>query len=218
MKMRLATLLLTILCLALSATGFAGTLYDNGPTNGTSDAYFVDVYQVSDTFVSNASPMNGFTFAEWVLQHTYTIPIGGQWAVGTTSFGNQIGSGFASGENFTPVLLCTSGQPFNGGICGGGFGYDVYDVTVNTGNLDLTAGNTYYLTLTGLTDSSGGRDGWDINSGPSLAYHNLLGQVPSESFTILGGSSSTTPEPSSIMLFGSGILGVAGILRRRLTR
>ncbi|MGB8769522.1 MAG: PEP-CTERM sorting domain-containing protein, partial [Candidatus Korobacteraceae bacterium] len=66
------------------------------------------------------------------------------------------------------------------------------------------------------------------NSGPSAAYHNLLGAVPSESFTITGGSTTTsstttsttgtTPEPSSIMLFGSGILGLAGVLRRKLTR
>ncbi|HEY5175725.1 MAG TPA: PEP-CTERM sorting domain-containing protein [Terriglobales bacterium] len=29
-------------------------------------------------------------------------------------------------------------------------------------------------------------------------------------------SSGTTPEPSSVVLLGSGILGLAGILRRRL--
>ncbi len=43
-----------------------------------------------------------------------------------------------------------------------------------------------WLTLTGATDNFGGRDAWDINSGPSAAYHNLLGAVPSESFTITG--------------------------------
>jgi hypothetical protein len=37
-----------------------------------------------------------------------------------------------------------------------------------------------------------------------------------ESFTLTGGG--TTPEPSSILLFGSGILGLAGVLRRKLTR
>ena len=31
-----------------------------------------------------------------------------------------------------------------------------------------------------------------------------------------GSSTGTTPEPSSIMLFGSGILGLAGVLRRKL--
>jgi hypothetical protein len=103
--------------------------------------------------------------------------------------------------------------------CGGGFGYGVWDTTVTiTPGLDLSSASTWYLTLTGATDNFGGRDAWDINNGPSLAYHNLIGQVASESFTINGGNQGTTPEPSSIMLFGSGILGLAGVLRRKLNR
>ena len=40
--MRILTLL-TILCLALSAPVFAGTLiYDDGPINGTSNSLFID--------------------------------------------------------------------------------------------------------------------------------------------------------------------------------
>jgi hypothetical protein len=58
---------------------------------------------------------------------------------------------------------------------------------------------------------------WDENSGPSTAYENTLGSIPSEAFTI-GTGGTSTPEPSSIMLFGSGILGLAGVLRRKLTR
>ncbi|HUK73897.1 MAG TPA: PEP-CTERM sorting domain-containing protein, partial [Candidatus Bathyarchaeia archaeon] len=66
---------------------------------------------------------------------------------------------------------------------------------------------------------------WDENSGPSSASENSVGTIPSEAFTVLGGTSSSTtttsttgtvPEPSSILLFGSGILGLAGVLRRKL--
>jgi hypothetical protein len=61
---------------------------------------------------------------------------------------------------------------------------------------------------------------WDENSGPSSASESEVGTIPSESFTILGGttgtSSTSVPEPSSIMLLGSGILGLAGLLRRKL--
>ena len=45
---------LTILCLALSTSAFAGDfgpLYNNGPTNGTNNAYFIDAYVVSDSFL-----------------------------------------------------------------------------------------------------------------------------------------------------------------------
>jgi PEP-CTERM motif len=46
----------------------------------------------------------------------------------------------------------------------------------------------------------------------------VLGTIPSETFTLTGttGSGGTTPEPASILLFGSGVLGIAGVLRRRL--
>ena len=72
--------------------------------------------------------------------------------------------------------LCSNGSPFNGGICGGDLGYDVYDSQIQVNPwLHLTPGQTYWLTLTNATDSLGGRDGWDIDSGPSQAYHNLLG-------------------------------------------
>ena len=60
------------------------------------------------------------------------------------------------------------------------------------------------------------------------AYENTIGSIPSEAFTLTGTTGTTrharhrhggtTPEPSSIMLFGSGILGLAGVLRRKLTR
>jgi hypothetical protein len=214
--MRIATLtLLTILCLALSATAFAGTLYNNGPTNGSNDAYFIDVYAVSDSFtvLPPHATMTGFTIAEWAL--VGDTPLTVDWSVGTSSFGSTY-SGVASGATFSTTLIGTAA-----------FGYDLWDTTVTTNNVggncgaagcSLTGG-TWYLSLTGATDSGSGRDGWDINSGPSLAYHNTLGEVPSESFTINGSAAGgTTPEPSSILLFGSGILGLAGVLRRKMNR
>jgi len=45
-----------------------------------------------------------------------------------------------------------------------------------------------------------------------------VGAIASESFTLDGRVGGTTPEPSSILLLGSGILGIAGVLRRKLTR
>ena len=219
MKMRIASLLLlTILCLALSATAFAAPCapcapcspwWCNDGLNGHYDPYFIQGDAVSDSFQSNVSiNMNGFTFGDWVPAGNTPLTV--DWSIGTSPFENQLGSGIGA---ISATLLCSSGQPFNGGICGDGLGYDVYSATVNTGTIGLTSG-TYWLTLTGATDNQGGLDGWDINSGPSTAYHSRLGQVPSEWFTING----STPEPSSIMLFGSGILGLAGVLRRKLTR
>jgi hypothetical protein len=215
MKSRTVALsLVTILCLSLSIPTFADQ-YNNGPTNGTSNAFFVDVYAVTDSFVAprGSDFVFGFSFAEWVPAGA--IPLSVDWSMGTSSFASDNGSGTGS---ISFNLLCTNGQPFNGGLCGGGFGYDVYNSFVGTGHIVLNPGSTYWLTLTNATDNFGGRDSWDINSGPSTAYHSQLGQVPSESFTITAESATTTtgatPEPTSIMLLGSGVLGLVGFLRK----
>lgn len=143
-------------------------------------------------------------------------------------FSSDIASGIGTIVPGAP--FCLSGAPVGTGFCGNNKGYDVdtSNVSLNSA-IPIIAGNVYYLTLTNASDNSGSTvlfDGWDINFGLSSAFDQcgnphggvcqaaLQGEVPSEAFTILGGG--TTPEPSSLMLFGSGILGIAGLLRRRL--
>jgi hypothetical protein len=86
---------------------------------------------------------------------------------------------------------------------------------------------TYWVNLQNASVPSGDPVYWDENSGPSQASENSVGSIPSEAFTLFGTSDTTTstttsttgtsvPEPSSIMLFGSGILALAGVLRRKL--
>jgi hypothetical protein len=86
--------------------------------------------------------------------------------------------------------------------------------------VNLSAG-TYWLNMQNASVPSGDPVFWDENSGPSEASESSVGTIPSESFTILGTSGTTTgtgttPEPGSILLFGSGALGLAGLLRRKL--
>jgi hypothetical protein len=105
------------------------------------------------------------------------------------------------------------------------FGYSIYNTHIVSlpGAGSMTAGNQYFLTLGGANDSQGSQfDAWDLNNGPATCFFAVGGVeqggcgAAGESFTITSGGS--TPEPSSIMLFGSGILGLAGVLRRKLTR
>ncbi len=100
-----------------------------------------------------------------------------------------------------------------------GFGYNVDRLTASGLNVPELGGVTYWLSLQNAVVSSGDPVFWDENSGPSSASESSVGTIPSEAFTINtsgGGGGGTTPEPSSIMLFGSGILGLAGVLRRKL--
>jgi hypothetical protein len=220
--MRIAFLsLLTILCLALGSNAFAGTIYNDGPTLGTTNAIFIegstgDGQSISDGFF----PMMTGTgtevfFAEWVVAGT--VPTGVDYSIGLNNF--QLPTGPATG--FGTTELCANGSPFNGGLCGGGFGYDVYQSHFSI-NFNFTSTSTeYWLTLTNGFDAA-----WDINGGAATCLFESGGIVQGgglpcgqsgESFTITSGG-GTTPEPSSILLFGSGILGLAGVLRRKLTR
>ena len=107
-----------------------------------------------------------------------------------------------------------------------GFGYDVYEATITSPGGSLVAGTQYWLTLGGANDSAGTQfDAWDVNGGPASCDFAVggnpggdCGLTPpeGEAFTI-NGSGSTTPEPGSFLLLGSGVIGLAGVLRRKLS-
>ena len=64
MKLGMASL---ALCLALAAPGWAQVLYDDGPINGTVDAWTINYgFVVGDTFTLSAnSTVGGFNFGVW---------------------------------------------------------------------------------------------------------------------------------------------------------
>jgi PEP-CTERM motif len=91
--------------------------------------------------------------------------------------------------------------------------------------LSLSTGTNYWLVL-GPTDSSAttweewnfsnsalGLDAYSTDGGKSWIKD---GTQPQGAFDIVAGCCGTTPEPSSILLFGSGMLGLAGLLRGKL--
>ena len=103
-----------------------------------------------------------------------------------------------------------------------GYNYNVCTETAMFDGPSLNAG-MYWLNLQNGIVNTGDPVYWDENGGPSEASEGSLGTLPAESFTILGSTGSTTttgttPEPGSLMLFGSGVLGFMGILRRKFGR
>jgi len=212
MKTHIASL--AILCLALAAVPASAQMwsYDNGPINGTIDAFTINFgYSVSDTFVAGGSSVNGFSFGTFEFPGDIMLSVDWSITSGENS-GTVFGSGTASGNNLTDKFLSENQ-----------FGYYINEITVTGLNASVTSGTTYWLTLQNAVIQSGDPVFWDQNSGigcmsngcPSMASQSSVGTIPSESFTISGGS-GTTPEPSSFMLFGSGILGLAGVMRRKL--
>ncbi len=203
--------LATLLCLNLIAIpSMAGTLYGNGPFNGTVDSWTINSgFVVSDTFtLTSNSTVRGFDFTAWAFPGDTPLTV--DWSISSAANGGTVfGSGTAS---LTTTSLGTNQ-----------YGYAIDGETVTGLNLPLYAGGDW-LNLGNATTAQDNPLYWDENSGagctspgcPSQASENSVGSIPSESFTISGDSGGgTTPEPSTIMLLGSGIMGLTVVMRRR---
>jgi hypothetical protein len=203
---KLRIISLSLLALGLIAVpALAQTVYSNGPINGTIDAWTINFgLVVSDTFTTTGGNVNGLSFGVWEdpgdLLLTAEVQITSAEAGGTV-FSDQV-------ANFTQSD-CSGNQ----------YGFNVCTETGSLSPVNLAAG-TYWINLDNAVTEAGSPIFWDENDGPSLASQTSVGTIPSESFTVLGGTSTTSggtvPEPSSVMLLGSGILGLAGVLRRKL--
>lgn len=181
-------------------------IYDDGPTDGQDLGWTINFgFAVSNTFVvSTPSTINGLTFAAWLfpgdILETADVSITSSEFGGTTYFDQTVG--FTASGCFQNTI-----------------GYNVCNETASFSGFNLNPG-TYWLNLENAIVDTGEPVYWDENGGPSEASNNSVDTLPAESFTMLGRQGSgtgTTPEPSSIVLLGSGILGLAGVLRRKLS-
>ena len=203
----------TLLCLGLWVLpASAQVLYENGPIYGETDAWVINNGNfVSDTFTvaGGNSTVSGLSFGVWLYPGDTLTSV----AVSITS---EINSGTIYFDG--TVALSASGCAANE------FGFNVCTETASFDGPNLSNG-TYWLNLQNASVPNGDLVGWDENDGvgchspgcPSQGWDSNAGPIPSEAFSVLGSASSTTPEASSIVLVGSGIvIGVAGMLRRKL--
>ncbi len=219
MRTRMACL--GVICLALAAVPARAQSwsYDNGPINGTVDAWEINFgYIVSDTFVAGGPSVNGFSFGVEVLFANDIVTSLGWSVTSGENSGTTLSSGTASGANLNDKFVSINQ-----------FGFLIDEVTVSGLSVPTTPGTTYWLNLQNAMVADGDPVFWDQNDGegcgglngtkegcPSSASESAVGTIPSESFTISGGSGGTTPEPGSFVLMAFGVMTVAGVLRRKL--
>ena len=209
----------------------AQTIYSNGPTNGNTDAWYINSgFIVSDTFnvYSSGSSIAGAEFAMWLFPGSYPGPCA---HCGSGDHLTSAELSITSGENGGTTYFDQTVTFTQSGCSANSYGFNVCLETTHFNGPTLNAG-TYWLNLQNASVPNGDPVYWDENSGPSLASENSVGSIPSESFTILGyattcmcgcsanpncqeSAASTIPEPGTLLLLSSGVLGLA-VLRRKL--
>jgi hypothetical protein len=148
----------------------------------------------------------------------------------------DVAVGYVTGLNSFYVALDSD----NGGIPGAQLGYwgdltsstnfgsccGIISITGITG-INLTAGENYWLVVGPMNVGDTTWEAWNLNNQGAMGTEqystdggdtwNSNGTQTLGAFQIVGGTGSgTTPEPSSLLLMGSGLLGGLGLLRRKI--
>ncbi len=154
--------------------------YENGPVNGTTDAWTINFgYVISDSFSANT--VKGFDI--WVWEFPGDTLSSLDWSLTSDPNGGTVyGSGTANGANLTDSYVSTNQ-----------YGFNIDKISVS--GLNVSPGNgTGYLNLQNAGLPSGDPVYWDENSGsgchspgcPSQADDSAVGTIPSESFDLEG--------------------------------
>lgn len=94
-----------------------------------------------------------------------------------------------------------------------------FEDTASADILDTTSAVFATYALQGAVTGTGAASGNPgLSFGTSLGSFNLSSTSGSSTFSAVQGANSVTPEPSTMTLVGSGVIGLAGLVRRRSVR
>ncbi len=158
-----------------------GPAYDNGPINGTTDAWTINSGLVASDSLpfpgGSGGPLETMTFGAWLFPGDVLVSV--EVSITSSEFGGTTYSDQV--VNFT-----------QSGCSGNQYGFNVCTESSSSYSGPNLAPGTYWVNLSNAVVNSGDPVYWDENSGvgcqspgcPSLASENSVGTIPSESFAI----------------------------------